>query len=109
MRLTDLNSVFLKREDSHHFRHVDTIGKADGVMFLCPKCFVANGGAAGTHSIICWAPQVPQDTSPTPGRWKLKGTGLGDLTLKASSSSVLLTGPGCGAHFFVRDGAVVDA
>lgn len=108
MRLVDLDAKFLKRDDSHRFHYVDTIGEADGVWFLCPKCFAANG-AAGTHAVICWAPQVPQDTRPTPGRWKLKGTGLADLTLKASSSSVHLTGPGCGAHFFVRGGVIVGA
>lgn len=107
MRLVELNPKFLKREDAFHFRWVDTIGEADGVQFLCPKCFKANSGPIGTHSVICWDPSVPQDTSPTPGRWKMQGTSLDDLTLVAGSSSVLLKG-GCAAHFYVRNGAIVD-
>lgn len=107
MRLVDLKAQFLKRDDSHHFRFVDSIGDADGVEFLCPKCFAANAGPIGTHAVICWSPSVPQDTSPTPGRWEMKGAGIEDLTLVAGSSSVLLKG-GCAAHFFVRDGAIVD-
>ena len=105
--LQELNAKFLKREDSHHFREVETLAEADGITFLCPKCFAANNGSVGTHSVRCWAPSVPQDTSPTPGRWEMRGTGLADLTLVAGSSSVLLTG-GCNAHFYVRDGAIVD-
>src|SRR5229473_7713335 len=105
MRLRDLDAKFLKREDSHHFRFVATITEADGVKFLCPKCFAVNGGPVGTHAVICWAPSVPQDTNPTPGRWELVGTDIDNLTLRAGSSSVLLKG-GCGAHFFVQNGAI---
>ena len=76
-------------------------------MFLCPKCYVANAGAVGTHSVICWAPQVPQTIDPKPGRWELVGTSLDDLTLRAESSSVLLTTEGgCQAHFFVENGVI---
>ena len=32
---------------------VDALTEADGVWFLCPKCFAANGGAVGTHAVIC--------------------------------------------------------
>lgn len=104
--LSQLKPTFLKRIDSHRFRKVETLAEADGVQFLCPKCFDANGGAVGTHSVICWSPSVSQDTSPTPGRWELHGTSLEDLTLVAGSSSVLLTGDGCQAHFFVRNGQI---
>lgn len=108
MRLSDLEPQFLKRVDDKTFQHVDTLAEADGVFFVCPKCLEANGGARpGVHGVICWGPQVPQTTSPTPGRWELRGIGYDDLTLVAGSSSVLITGPGCGAHFLVRDGAIV--
>lgn len=107
MRLTDLDPKFLKRQDSHHFQCIDSIAGADGIKFLCPKCFTKNGGPIGTHAIICWQPSVPQDTSPTGGRWTMQGTGYADLTLVAGSSSVLLKG-GCNAHFFVRNGAIAD-
>jgi hypothetical protein len=107
--LRELDAKLLKREDSHHFRFVDTLEEADGVVFLCPKCFEEEPrGPVGCHSVICWSPSVSQDTSPTPGRWEMHGGGLDDLTLVAGSSSVLLKG-GCMAHFFVRNGRVEGA
>jgi hypothetical protein len=84
---------------------VDTIDEADGVIFLCPKCFQDNGGSAGTHSVLCWRPRVPDGVFPMPGRWEFQGTGLADLSLVAGSSSVLLT-DGCKAHFFVEGGGI---
>lgn len=105
MRLTELEPRFLKRIDDNHFRSVDRIEDADGVRFLCPKCFQVNGGARGTHGIMCWSPSVPQTTAPTPGRWNLVGTGMGDLTLVAGSSSISLTS-GCQAHFFIENGNI---
>jgi hypothetical protein len=88
---------------------VDTIEEAQGVRFLCPKCFVANEGARGTHTVICWSRSrgVADDISPKPGRWTLHGTSLDDLTLHGDpmgvARSVLLTG-GCGWHGFVNAG-----
>jgi hypothetical protein len=123
VRLRELEPQFARREIrpcspgpdcsvvSPHTEHeywvpVDAIAEADGVQFLCPKCFIANGGDVGTHSIMCWRPRVPADVDPKPGRWELDGTGLDDLTLRAGSSSILLSGPGCGAHFFIRNGSI---
>lgn len=108
MRLTDLEPWWLKRVDDTHFRIVDSKAEADGVDFLCPKCFAANGGRVGTHRVTCWNPSVPQTTSPTPGRWDLQGTGFNDLTLVAGSSSVLLIG-GCAWHGFITNGEIVNA
>ena len=107
MRLTDLEPKFLKRIDDHHFRFVGTLAEADGVEFLCPKCMAENGmKRPGVHAVICWSPSVPQTTHPTPGRWQMLGTGLHDLTLRAGSSSVLLQGDGCKAHFFIENGNI---
>lgn len=107
MRLTDLDARFVAHLGGGRLRCVKTIGEADGVMFLCPKCFAANGGPCGTHSVICWSPTVPRDVAPGPGRWTMRGSGIVDLTLIAPSSSIAISG-GCRAHFFVRDGAIVD-
>lgn len=86
---------------------VESVAEADGVVFLCPKCFQENNGPVRTHSVVCWRPRVPQgENIEGPGRWEFEGTGLHDLTLVAGSSSVLLTG-GCNAHFFVRGGEIV--
>jgi len=82
------------------------------VEFLCPKCFVANRGRAGTHAVICWSRSrgIADDVTPGPGRWSLRGTGFHDLTLDGDggSRSVLLSG-GCGWHGYVTDGLVTDA
>ena len=98
-----------RREDgSVLYHHVDTIAEAQGVRFLCPKCFRANRGKVGTHMVVCWSRSrgVPEDAQPGPGRWVLTGTGIGDLTLDAEpgqTRSVLLTA-GCRWHGFVTKG-----
>lgn len=81
-------------------RHVDSLEEAEGIMFLCPKCYVQNGGAVGTHAVICWSPQAPDSIPPGPGRWTMSGTDYGDLTLMPS---VQITS-GCMWHGFVKDG-----
>lgn len=106
MKLIDLEPQFLRRDDDHHFTFVGDVSEADGVEFICPKCFADNGmKRAGVHGVICWEPSVPQTTTPTPGRWEMLGTGFHDLTLRAGSSSILLQG-GCGAHFFIENGNI---
>jgi hypothetical protein len=120
MKLTDLEPQFVKwvGADSSgrahgrgEIRHVATLKQANGVMFLCPKCFRKNRGAAGTHGVICWNAQVPPAVEPGPGRWDMSGNGIDSLTLKGAggrSDSVLLTS-GCKWHGYVRDGDVTDA
>lgn len=106
MRLRELEAQFLKRiGDGSHQLEVP-FADADGVMFLCPKCFAVSHG--GVHSIICWfVGKVPDSEDPQPGRWNPSGTGLDDLTfVPPGSTSVLLTGGGCGAHFFVERGQI---
>src|SRR5882762_3612372 len=109
MKLSELEPQFLKFDPEHPdtFGFVDQIDEADGISFLCPVCFVANSGSVGTHSIMCWQPRVPQTVYPVPGRWNFSGTGYGDLTLTAGSSSIKLDGPGCGAHFSIKNGEIV--
>ena len=108
-KLTDLAATFLRCESARSFRRVTALAEAHGVLFLCPKCFVANGGEVGTHSVICWSASAgaPPNVEPLPGRWKMDGTGLHDLTLNGENSksrSVLLLGAGCGWHGFVTNG-----
>jgi hypothetical protein len=111
--LRTLDATFIKHEvrDGHDYHvHVDRIEDAQGVQFLCPKCFVANGGAVGTHQVICWSRSrgVPDEVRPQPGRWKIDGTSIDDLTLNAdppaTQRSVAITG-GCGWHGHVTNGA----
>ena len=108
MKLSELKPTFLKIITPSEWQEL-TLDNCDGIRFLCPKCFVANKGPVGTHSIICWKPQVPQTIFPTPGRWNIVGTSVDNLSLVAGSSSVLLQGEGCKAHFFIRNGNVEAA
>lgn len=115
MKLTNLEAEFLRyfRDGLGHtyLPHVDRIEEAQGIWFLCPKCFEANHGRAGTHGVICWSRSrgVPDYAEPRPGRWRLDGTGLEDLTLNAEepngARSVQLQG-GCRWHGFVNAGDV---
>lgn len=122
-RLAQLEAQFLRyskeRSDPHInggaeretdvWHHVPTLAEADGIMFLCPKCFAANSGPIGTHAVVCWfRGKVPDSAEPGPGRWTPQGTGYEDLTFTPGEPpvaiSVLLTG-GCGWHGFVKNGS----
>lgn len=107
-RLKDeLESEFLRIESESSWKIVETLAEAHGIRFLCPKCFKDHGGAAGTHSVICWFADrgVPPTMHPLPGRWVPSGTGLDDLTFVGpGAASVLLSG-GCGWHGFVKNGS----
>jgi hypothetical protein len=109
MKLRELEPQFLKITTETSWSHVDSIAEADGIIFLCPVCFKTNNGPIGTHSIICWTPKVPLTITPGPGRWNLVGTSYDDLTLTAGSSSIHLTGEGCGAHFYIQGGEIKSA
>jgi hypothetical protein len=106
MKLKDLDATFLKvSENGRTWQTGVSLAEADGVMFLCPKCFAANSGPVSTHSVICWfTGKVPDDLSPKPGRWNPQGTGIDDLTFVGPGAvSVQLAG-GCNWHGFVKDG-----
>lgn len=109
MKLRELEGELIHWDPAEpdRFRAVDTVGEANGVWFLCPKCFRENDGPVGTHRIICWAPEVPLTQTPGPGRWNLVGTGLDDLSLVAGSSSIQLTG-GCQWHGWVKSGTTTE-
>jgi hypothetical protein len=107
MRLAELEPTFVKIINPNLFTTENVgIQDADGLQFLCPVCFKENNGPVGTHSIICWKPQVPLTQEPGPGRWNFLGTSLEDITLQAGSSSIFLTTAPCKAHFFIRNGGI---
>lgn len=93
--------------DYHH--DTDDFTQADGIMFLCPLCYRTNGGASGTHRVLCWFKgRVPDNVKPGPGRWAKLGSGYHDLTLgpgNSNKSSVQLTA-GCMWHGHVMNGDV---
>lgn len=129
MKLTELHPRFMRREirmqpiqvdwkpedcAPHQLQprvmhvKVDTLAEADGIFFLCPKCFLANKGPVGTHGVICWFEgKVPDDAQPAPGRWNPTGSGFADLSFVPGTKtrSVQLVG-GCAWHGHLTNGDV---
>ena len=92
-----------------HIIIVPTLAEAQGLWFLCPKCFVANKGAIGTHQVDvafegrgALGDKGRMGWGGIPTRWELTGTGLQDLTLRPS---ILLVG-GCAWHGYITNGEV---
>jgi hypothetical protein len=107
VKLRDLDAMLVRRDAGppETYTPIDELAVADGVMFLCPKCYAANNGEVGTHRVLCWfVGRVPDDVDPKPGRWNPSGIGIDDLTFVGpGAASVLLVG-GCGWHGFVKAG-----
>lgn len=88
---------------------IDSFGEAQGIWFLCPKCFLANGGAKGTHCCdVTFADRgaLPEQGSHgdngEPTRWTVSGSNYEDLT---TLPSILIKG-GCGWHGYITNGEV---
>lgn len=112
MRLVDLSPEWIKLSVCAgaltSWREVQALAEADGICFLCPKCFAANAGPVGTHSVICWfVGKVAEDVTPGPGRWTPSGNDFSDLTFVPGTPplavSVQLHG-GCNWHGMVSAG-----
>lgn len=108
--LSHLQAQFLRATAHGGWAAHPTLDDADGVVFLCPRCYVDNGGPEGAHLIICWFEgRVGDDLKPGPGRWKPQGSSLADLsfvpTKRTSSTSVKLLG-GCNFHGHVIRGHI---
>ena len=104
VKLTELKPHFLQlTEGRGRFHRIDNLAEADGLLFLCPKCFTGDG-----HSVICWfEDKVPDNLEPLPGRWKPAGTSYEDLSFVVGkrSNSIALVG-GCAWHGFITKGEV---
>lgn len=99
-------------EGGHSFRNVGSFEQADRAFFVCPACFISNGGFVGTHSIAIdrVGGGTPDDAcihnnQDQPVRWAFSGSSLEDLTL---APSIQILG-GCNWHGFVRNGAIEHA
>jgi hypothetical protein len=112
MKLAELEPRLLNINEPGLYGTAESLAEAQGIMFLCPKCFAARGGNVGTHSILCWftGRGVPDDLAPKPGRWVPSGIGIDDLTfIGPAAASVLLQSPaGCRAHFKICNGEIVN-
>lgn len=112
MRLLELEPQFMRyedRDDSHYTIPVNSLSEAQGIWFLCPKCFVQNKGNIGTHMVdVTFAGRGALDSQGShgndgkPTRWVVSGTDFSNLTLQPS---VLLEG-GCAWHGFVTQGNI---
>jgi hypothetical protein len=108
LRLLELEPQWLRVTSPTSWADVASIYEADGIMFACPSCHVTKGNTnVGVHRIICWRPRVSPSLRPGPGRWKFLGSGYDDLSLYAESSSIAIPS-GCMAHFFIREGEIVN-
>lgn len=113
MRLTELEPKFIRYEGRNIKHHLPSTTGAQGVMFLCPACFVKNKGAVGTHLIeVSFADRGVTDDQGSvnregkPSRWSVSGTSYDNLTL---TPSILIDPAGecCpGWHGFVTSGEV---
>lgn len=102
MRFADLEPLFQPEGTP--------ITTRDSLIFLCPKCFVKNGGPVGTHCIRVVNHQAKCGAEPS---WIFRGTSVEDFTLdwapgSGGRSSVQILG-GCEAHFNIWNGEVVPA
>jgi hypothetical protein len=86
---------------------VPSLSEAQGITFLCPKCF--NGSRAGVHlcEVTFSGRGVPDDmgTHNKNGeavRWGVSGNGVEDLTTTPS----ILIEDGCGWHGFITSGEI---
>lgn len=108
--LIELKPKFLViLENNRLYGPAASLAEAQGVSYLCPACFTANGGSRGTHQCRSWFRHrgVPDTEHPGPGRWTPTGTGFEDLTFVPGDppmmTSVQITG-GCNAHFLIESG-----
>lgn len=85
------------------FYDTDVLAEADGITFLCPKCWAANGGTVGTHSIMIFfadrnAPEhLGKNKDGQTVRWRVSGTGYSDLVTSPS----ILQQCGCAWHGYI--------
>lgn len=116
MKLIDLEPTFYIWKSDNLYERTDKFTEADGIGFLCPKCYTDNpreDKTITTHSIICWKRHIPQTTPPTLGRWNFSGTDYNDLTLTPSVNLDIRNEDGtrkypneCNAHFHISNGEI---
>lgn len=96
--------------EREHRDLVDSLPDAQGVMFLCPKCFRDHGNSdIGTHYVeVTFEGRGVRpdhgchDSDGRPTRWQVAGSSLEDLS---TQPSVLVVG-GCGWHGYITNGEV---
>lgn len=113
MKLLELEPQFIKYETTPDGEVIDPRGipleKAQGLWFLCPKCFAENKGPVGTHACETTFHnrgvadhQGSHNKEGKPTRWNVGGTDFTNLTL---TPSIQLEG-GCNWHGFITNGEI---
>lgn len=98
------------RDGVRYLVRVANLVAAQGILFLCPRCWATNGNSAvGTHAIeVTFADRgVPDDQGShgnggQPTRWMVTGSSFADLS---THPSIQLIG-GCNWHGFITNGEV---
>lgn len=111
VKLADLDPQWLRYVADGGLGHVESIDQAQGLMFLCPKCFLANGGPVRTHSVIVWSRSRGVPTRRRQGRGAGHSPALG-FTISPSTAIRLATRAridlsgtaGCQWHGFITNG-----
>lgn len=92
---------------AEYLHHENSLATAQGIMFLCPICFIKNNGPIGTHKIeVTFSDRGAQDnqgshnTQRQPSRWVVHGSGYADMTLHPSINAECW-------HGFVTAGEVI--
>lgn len=115
MKLDELEPQFMRYETRtedcvrEYTIPVDSFAEAQGIWFLCPKCFAINSGPVGTHMVDCtFAGRGALDTQGShgkegkPTRWNASGSDYSNLSL---TPSILIDG-GCAWHGHVTNGEI---
>ena len=113
LRLEQLEPVFYRidPQDASRLHQVESLHEAQGIMFLCPKCFWENGcSKVGVHQVMCWFKDrgVPDEMDPRPGRWTPHGTGFHDLSFVGPGATSVLLTTGCQWHGHITCGEVTN-
>ena len=109
MRLLDLEPQYYRIVTPKSYAEVHSIAGADGLLFFVSEVLCEEQGSRRHAYGDPLAASCLAGLQSESGRWEFLGTGYGDLTLKADSSSVFLSGDGgCQAHFFVKNGSLED-
>jgi hypothetical protein len=91
--LRELEAEFIRYDgETASFRKTESIQDAQGILFLCPQCFLKNNGGPGTHSVLIsfsdrgvTDAQGSHNKEGKPTRWGIQGgSGLDDLQLSPS-------------------------
>jgi hypothetical protein len=102
MKLTELQPVLLEHrefEGDVHCVAAASLESAEGLAIMCPAC---RGG--NDHRHVFWTHRglTPHTVRLSPGRWRLVGTGFGDLTLEPdppTEAAILIGAPRMGCSW----------